>query len=154
MKYIFLSAIISVFVLSSSCKKSKTETGSCSEPQLDCSTILCIAHWNNFDFKLSDKASGTDLVFGSNPRYTTSEVKLFANAARTIEIGITADMANKKFQCMTAINEMYLEVKGTVYNLTATFRKIDCCVSRVKSISIKGTLICDCCPNIVNVPVD
>ena len=154
MKYVFLTAIISVFILSSSCKKSKTETGPCSEPKLDCSLILCIAGWNNFDFKLTDKTSGADLVFGSSPRYTTSEIKLFADAARTVEIGITADMANKKFQCMTARNEIYLEVKGTVYTLNATFRKIDCCVSRVKSISVKGTLVCDCCPDIVNVPMD
>ena len=153
MKYIFLSAIISVFLLSPSCKKSKT--ANCSEPDLDCSSVLCIAHWNYFEFKLTDKKSGTDLVFGSNPRYTTADIKLFLDASRTMPVNINADMTNKKFTCMSARNEMYLEIKGTsVYKLNAGFKAVDCCSDRVKSLQINGTVICDCCPDIVNVPVE
>ena len=153
MKFIFLTAVISVLLSSSACKKSKT--ANCPEPELNCGGISCLVNWDYFDFKLTDKISGADLVFSSNPRYTTSEVKLFADAARTIQITITADVTNKKFQCMTARNEMYLEIKGaTVYKLNAGFKAVDCCSDRVKSLQINGTVICDCCPEIVNVPVE
>jgi len=155
MKYIFLTAIISVLLSSSACKKSKTSN--CSELDLNCSAVLCpaIADWRNFDFKLIDKVSGKDLVFGSNPRYIPSDIKLFFDAALTSQINITIDMANKKFSCMTAKNEMYLEMKGTaVYKLNAGFKAESCCNARVKSLQVNNIVVCDCCANIINVPVD
>jgi hypothetical protein len=122
---------------------------------LNCSGIVCIAHWDYFDFKLTDKASGQDLVFGSNPRYTESDIKLFYDAARKIQITITADTENKKFRCMNARSEMYLEIKGTaVYKLNAGFKAVDCCANRVKSLRVNNILVCDCCADIINVPVD
>lgn len=153
MKYVFLTAVISVIILSSSsCKKPKAVN--CPEPELNCSAILCIAHWDYFDFKLTDKVSGEDLVFGSNPRYTVSDVKLFLDATLTMPVGITANMANKKFQCMSARGEMYLEIKGTiVYKLNAGFKALDCCSSIVKSLVVNSILVCDCCSGIINVPV-
>jgi hypothetical protein len=153
MKYVFLSAIISVLLSSSACKKSRTVN--CAEPELNCAGIMCIAHWDYFDFKLTDKVSGQDLVFGSNPRYTESEVKLFYDAARTIQISITTDTENKKIRCMNARSEMYLEIKGTaLYKLNAGFKAVDCCSNRVKSLQVNNILVCDCCAEIINVPVN
>jgi len=149
MKKVLAAAVI--ILISFACHKSKN----CEGPDLDCSSIRCIAHWYYFDFKLVDKTTGVDIVFGSNPKYTTSDIKLFFDAARTNAIALTADNANKKFSTMTAKSEMYLEIKGTdVYKLTAEFRDNDCCSSSIKVLWQDGAMICSCCNDVIPIGVN
>lgn len=148
MKYII---IISLFLISAiSCKKSKT----CEEPQLDCSGIRCIANLNYFTFRLIN-SSGDDVVFGTNPKYTSADIKLYSDVARAIPIQITFDASVKKIETNSAKEEMYLQISGgNVYKLSATFMKKECCSNTVKTLSQDGNSVCSCCgtsiPLVVN----
>ncbi len=134
-----------------SCEREKN----CEDPNLDCSNIRCFAFLSHFDFKVVDKTNGNDLVFGSNPRYISGDIKLYADAARTNSIHLTIDNTGKKFMTMFATEEMYLEIKGTdIYKLTAGFREVDCCSNRVKTLRVDGLLACSCCIDAIPVPVN
>jgi hypothetical protein len=50
---------------------------------------------DNFDFRLIDKATGTDLVFGTNPKYTANDIKLYYDVGRTIPIQFQLDNNSK-----------------------------------------------------------
>ena len=136
--------ILLVFVsLAFSCKKSKSQ---CDGPDLDCSSIRCIAHWDNFTFRLIDKTTGADLVFGANPKYTASDIKLYSDVGRTFPIQFQLDNNTSTILVMSARQEMYLEIKGTdVYKLTADFISQDCCNSRVRTLWQDGQMVCSCC---------
>jgi hypothetical protein len=148
-----MRVVIAVFVstlLFFSCRKAKN----CEEPKLDCSGIRCFAFWSYFDFRLVDRSTGGDLVFGANPRYTINDIKLFADAARTIPLPLTADNTKKILLTNTAEEEMYLEIKGTdVYKLTAAFKTNDCCSTRVKVLWQDGMMLCSCCTDAISLPV-
>ena len=134
-----------------SCKKSKNQ---CDELNLDCSSIRCIAHWDNFDFRLIDKATGADLVFGANPKYTANDIKLYSDVGRTFLIQFQLDSNSKTILVKTAKQEMYLEIKGTdVYKLTAEFRTETCCSSRVKTLWQDGQMVCSCCPDVISLSI-
>lgn len=140
MRILFVA--ISIIMFFSSCRKTKT----CEGPDLDCKTVLCFAYWNYFDFRLIDKISGEDLVFSANPRYSNNEIKLFADVARSVPIQYTIDNNGKFFHVMNAKQEMYLEIKGTdVYELTASFKPIECCASTINDLWLDGQMICSCC---------
>lgn len=131
-----------------SCKKSKNQ---CNEPDLDCSSIRCIAHWNNFSFKLMDKTTGADLVFGTNPRYTSSDIKLYYDVGRVYPLTLQIDHTSKTISTMTAKPEMFLEIKGTdIYKLTAEFREETCCSDRVTTLWQDGQMVCSCCPDAIS----
>ena len=134
-----------------SCKKSGNP---CVGPDLDCSTIRCIAHWDNFDFRLIDKATGTDLVFGTNPKYTTNDIKLYYDVGRTTPIQFQLDNNSKTIKVITARQEMYIEIKGTdVYKLTTEFRAETCCSSRVKTLWQDGQMVCACCSDAISLSI-
>jgi len=131
------------------CKKSNNCEGS----NRDCSDTMCIAFWSYFEFKLTDKTTGADLVFGPNPKYTTSDIKLYYDAARTFSIGVLVDNSNR-FLVMDAHEEMYLEIKGTdIYKLTAEFRDESCCSRRVKTLWRDGQMVCSCCPDAISLSI-
>jgi hypothetical protein len=144
--------IVLVFVsLAFSCKKTKNQ---CDGPELDCSTIRCIAHWDNFSFKLRDKTTGADLVFGANPKYTSNDIKLYSDVGRTLAIPLDLDNNSKTILAMTAKQEMYLEIKGTdIYKLTAEFRSESCCSSRVKTLWQDGQMVCSCCVDAISLSI-
>jgi hypothetical protein len=107
------------------------------------------------DFKLVDKTSGEDLVFGVNPRYALSDIKIFYDSGRTIPLNFTADNAAKKFATGFTRPEMYLEIKGTtVYKLAAEFKANDCCSNRVKSLTVDNKPVCTCCGDVIAIPVN
>ncbi|HEY5771651.1 MAG TPA: hypothetical protein VIS75_03440 [Chitinophagaceae bacterium] len=134
-----------------SCNKSRNQ---CVEADLDCSTIRCIAHWDNFDFRLIDKATGTDLVFGANPKYAANDIRLYYDVGRTVPIQFQLDNNSKTIKVMTAKQEMYLEIKGTdVYKLTTEFRTETCCSSRVKTLWQDGQMVCSCCPDAISLSI-
>ena len=141
-----------VFVsLAFSCKKSNNQ---CDEPNIDCSSIQCITHTNNFNFKLIDKTTGADLVFSASPRYTASDIKLYYDVGRIYSMEFQIDNNSKTIRTYTARHEMYLEIKGTdVYKLTAEFRAETCCSSRVKTLWQDGQMICSCCSDAVSLSI-
>ena len=134
-----------------SCNKSRNQ---CVEADLDCSTIRCIAHWDNFTFRLMDKTTGTDLVFGANPKYTANDIKLYSDVGRAFSIHFDLDYNSRTILVMSARQEMYLEIKGAdIYKLTAQFREESCCNSRVRTLWRDGQMICSCCPDAISLSV-
>jgi hypothetical protein len=148
MRIVFVILVFVAFTIS--CKKSKN----CEEAQPNCAAVECFAHWDYFDFKLVDKTTGADLVFGANPRYAATDIKLFFDSARTYPINLITDSTNKKLLTMTARQEMYLEIKGTdVYKLTVEFRGQGCCETTVKNLWQDGRMICACCTDVIPLAV-
>lgn len=148
MRILFFILLFSSSFLS--CEKEET----CKDLNLDCSNISCFAFWSYFEFKLVDKTTGSDLIFGTNPRYSFNDIKLFADAAKTIPLNLTKDDSKNWLQTMTARAEMFLEIKGTeTYKLSAEFSANDCCSNHVKSLVIDGFVICTCCTEVIPIPV-
>ena len=153
MKSYLIALLWTVFLFSASCKKSVKSN--CDGPELNCTVIRCVISWSYMDFKLVDKTTGADLIFGANPRYTQADVKIFYDAARTIPLNFTIDNAGKKFSTGFTRNEMYLEIKGTtVYKMNAEFKAVGCCSNRVKSMMINSKSVCTCCGDVIAIPVD
>ena len=133
-----------------SCRKS----GNCDELYLDCSSRECIAYWEYFTFRLMDKTTGADLVFGATPKYTANDIKLYFDVGRTIPIQYQLDNNSKTIKVMTAKQEMYLEIKGTdVYKMTTQFRAETCCSSRVKTLWQDGQMVCSCCSDAISLSI-
>ena len=146
------TTLILVFfvVLVFSCKKSRN----CDGPNLDCSNIRCAAFWSYFDFKLTDKTTGADLVFGNNPRYTANDIKLYSDVGRTMSLPLYFDNTNKIIETMTAKEDMYLVIKGTdIYKLTVSFKSKSCCSNQVGVLWQDGQMVCACCPDGINLAV-
>ena len=146
------TAIIMVFfvALGVSCKKSNN----CDGPNRNCSGIMCVAFWSYFDFRLTDKTTGADLVFANNPRYTANDIKLYSDIGRTRSLYLYFDNTKKVIHTMTANEEMYLVIKGTdVYKLTASFRSKHCCANQVGALWQDGQMVCSCCPDAINLAV-
>ena len=151
MRTFFLVLILSG--LSLSCKK--TKSSACPEPVLNCAGVNCILYNYYFDFRLIDKTTGADLVFGSNPRYSTGDIVLYQDMAQTTPIILIADNSQRLFRTNFAKEEMYLVVAGaTTYKITVEFKAVDCCSSRVKNLSIDNQSLCTCCPDGIGVPVN
>lgn len=152
MRKIYFILVSAGLLMVSACHKSKTT--SCPEPSFDCSAILCVTHHYNFNFTLTDKINGQDLVFSASPRYTPADIKLYRDPARTNPLILQVDSANRKLQCINASEEMYLELKGgTVYHLSAMFDADGCCSSRVKDLQVNNQFVCTCCSEAISVPV-
>ena len=131
-----------------SCNKS---TNHCDELHLDCSSMQCVAYWKYFNFRLIDKITGVDLVFGANPKYTANDIKLYSDVGRTYPMHFDLDYNNRTILAMSARQEIYLEIKGTdIYKLTAQFREESCCSSRVRTLWQDGRMVCSCCPDAIS----
>ena len=139
--------IILVAITIFSCKKpanSNCQDVECKE------NIQCVAHWYIFEFKLLDKNTREDIVFGNNPRCNVSDIKLFSDVARIYPINLYIDSADSKIMAISARPQMYLEIKGTdIYQLTAEFRGDGCCSSRIKNLWQDGKLVCSCCDAVI-----
>ncbi len=153
MKSYVIAILLGISVFSASCKKSAK--ANCDGPDLNCTGVFCIMFWSHMDFKLVDKTTREDLLFGPSPRYTFSDIKIFSDPARTNALALNEDNAAKKIRLGTARAEMYLEIKGTtVYKLTVEFKAEDCCTNRAKSVWIDGKEVCVCCNDVIAIPVD
>lgn len=151
MRKITLVLLIAVLTISS-CKKTKITN--CDEKEIKCDYI-CFVYWRIFEFKLIDKNNGEDLLFGMAPRYTSGEVKLFYDAARTRQAPTTFDNNNKKLVCMMGSEELYLEIKGAkVYKIKAEFRGESCCNGRVKTLKVDNASVCTCCDDVIKIGID
>lgn len=142
-KYIiFLLAITSLFA----CKKSKSDDQGCD--------YVCVMHHYQFNFRLVDKTTGADLVFGNNPRYNAADIKLFFDAAGTYPINVMANTTTKSFETIFGKQTMYLKVGATSYKLDATYRFYDCCASVVETLKTDGVSVCTHCNEIIEIPVN
>lgn len=151
MKKLSLALMLTILLLG--CKKE--DTSSCPDPVLNCAGVNCLLTYYYLDFRVIDNDTSEDLVFGPSPRYSVSDIELFADAAKTVSIPITADNAQKLFKVQQAEPEMYLVVAGaTSYKISADFRKTDCCSYRVKNLKIDDQSICVCCSDAVELKVD
>jgi hypothetical protein len=149
-----LFIVCSLILLSTSCNKSD-KTTQCPEPTLDCASVTCLLRTSIFEFRLVDKASGADLVFGSSPRYTSANIKLYSDAAHTVELPIVIDASAKMIRTVKATSTMYLVISGAkTYKLDADFKNVDCCTTRVKNLTEDGVRRCTCCGDIIDLPVD
>ncbi|MGF2414068.1 hypothetical protein [Ferruginibacter sp.] len=72
---IFTIISICSFVLLS-CKKNKETINNCGSP-IACPDVMCLIAYSSFKFTTTNKTTGSDLVFGSNPTLTPADVKLF-----------------------------------------------------------------------------
>jgi len=143
--------ILAVFLaLSFSCNKSKN----CDKPEPDCSSVNCVHLISTFEFKLVDKTTGADLVFGNNPRYTSADIKIFSDLGRSYPLPLIFDNDKKLIRLVNAKTEMYLVIKTTdAYKLTAEFRTEICCSIRVKTLWQDGEMVCSCCPDAISLSV-
>lgn len=141
--------------LTFSCGKDSNDSAQCAERELECGDVRCIVINNYLDFRLVDNTSGADLLFGESPRYSISDVALYADAARTQPIALTSDPSAKLLKTAFAQGEMTLVIGGTAsYKITADFKKLECCSNRVKNLSVDGRSVCVCCSDAVAIPVN
>lgn len=151
MKNFILLFLASVTLLG--CKKKSTSN--CPEPDLNCGGISCLVYNYHFDFRLVDKTSGADLVFGTSPRYNASDIKLFSDAAKQIPVPVNVDNVNKLFVVTKAKTEMYLEVAvANTYKIIANFKKVDCCSERIKDLNMDNQSVCVCCNDAIELKVN
>jgi hypothetical protein len=149
MKKFFILLFIPVMIIS--CKKARNNK--CDPPELNCADIMCITHNYTFGFRIVDKETGADLVFGSNPRYTTSDIKLYSDASATIPIPLFVDSPNKAIRTSFARPKMYMTLgAGSPIMLDAEFAAVACCASRVQSLKVAGQSICTCCSDVILIP--
>ena len=150
----YLIIILFFCTINFACKKNSTSS-SCDDADINCTGVTCLIQQYLFDFRIVDKITGTDLVFGSSPRYTTGDIKLYADVALTSEIQITADVSSKSFHAIQAKPQMYLVIASTsTYTLSVDFKKIDCCTDRIKNLKSDGQVVCTCCGDIVSIKVN
>jgi len=150
MKKLFYLLLISLLV--NSCEKKSTPN--CPDTEEDCTTIRCLITNYAFNFRVIDKNTGTDLVFGPSPRYNVADIALYQDATHTIPISLTTDAGKKIFTALQATSEMHLVIANTTsYKLNVDFRKLECCLYQVKNLSVNGQSICTCCADAIEVPV-
>ncbi len=129
----------------SSCKKSKDAGSGCAN--LGCS------YSEIFAFRLVDKTTGADVMFGSNPPYTPNDIKLFYDAGRTTPLQFFADSTGK-FIITHIEKDMYLEIKGTdIYKLSVTGLSVTCCGKIIKEMWQDEKLLCSSCAYVISVPI-
>ena len=145
-----ISFIITALIFS--CNKESDKN--CGDPVPDCTGIQCFVNTYNFQFRIVDKNTGSDLVFGNNPRYTINDVHLFADAAHSTPIGLTADGNEKLFRTLDARTQMYLAVGTGNYLVTASFRTLDCCTFIVKDLRLDNQSVCTCCTSVIALGVN
>ncbi|MCX8020652.1 MAG: hypothetical protein N2747_09190 [Chitinophagaceae bacterium] len=123
-------------------------------PSLQCAHVKCIQFWYSFRFKITDKKTGKDLVFDPEARYTANDIKLYADSTLRQTLTLKADTVNKIFNAPLARKRMYLKVNKTVYKLNVNFGLTTCCSARVKDVFLNGKTICQCCADVVSLPVE
>ncbi len=147
----FFLVVIIAGVLFSSCKK---KINSCGELTTNCSDIQCLLFNSVFVFRITDKLTGEELLFGPTARYSITDIKLYTNSTQTFVVPLAIDSTNKKLICNVASEQMYLWVKNKMYTLQASYKSNGCCSRTVKDLSIDNKELCVCCNDVINLPVE
>ncbi|HLP36833.1 hypothetical protein [Lacibacter sp.] len=142
MKHLLLIilASLSLFV---SCKK-KSEQGYQCKTDLICPAVVCVAYWSNLHFTIVDKATGRDLLFGSNPTLTPADIKLYKkqNSPYT-EVPVLVDNDKKRLFTLQAADTMALQIKnGSLQFLVMKkFCADECCARTAVEMKHEGRLL-------------
>ncbi len=138
-----LLIILAILLLVVSCKKKTERTYVCKE-DLICPAVVCVAYWSNLRFAVTDKATGRDLVFGTNPTLTAADVKLFIkqNSPYT-EVPVLIDSVKKQLYTMRAADTMALKIKNEPmqYLLVKKFCSDQCCARTAVEVVQEGNLL-------------
>jgi hypothetical protein len=116
-----LLIILAILLLFVSCKKKTESTYVCKE-DLICPAVVCVAYWSDLRFAVTDKATGRDLLFGTNPTITAADVKLYT---------------------MRAADTMALKIKNEPmqYLLVKKFCSDQCCARTAVEVVQEGKLL-------------
>ena len=138
--FLIILASVSLFV---SCKK-KSEQGYQCKTDLICPAVVCVAYWSNLHFTITDKATGRDLLFGSNPTLTAADIKLYRkqNSPYT-EVPVLVDNNKKRLFTLQAGDTMALQIKNEAlqYLLVKKFCADECCARTAVEIVQEGKLL-------------
>lgn len=137
---LIILASLSLFV---SCKK-KSEQGYQCKTDLICPAVVCVAYWSNLHFTITDKATGRDLLFGSNPSLTAADIKLYRkqNSPYT-EVPVLVDDNKKRLFTLQASDTMALQIKNEAlqYLLVKKFCADECCARNAVEVKQEGKLL-------------
>jgi hypothetical protein len=138
--FLIILASLSLFV---SCKK-KSEQGYQCKTDLICPAVVCVAYWSNLHFTITDKATGRDLLFGSNPTLTAADIKLYRkqNSPYT-EVPVLVDNDKKRLFTLQATDTMALQIKNEAlqYLLVKKFCADECCARNAVEVKQEGKLL-------------
>lgn len=138
-----LLIIVTTLLLFVSCNKKTERTYVCKE-DLICPAVVCVAYWSNLRFAVTDKATGRDLVFGTNPTLTAADIKLFIkqNSPYT-EVPVLIDSVKKQLYTMRAADTMALKIKNEPmqYLLVKKFCSDQCCARTAVEVVQEGNLL-------------
>ena len=138
--FLIILASLSLFV---SCKK-KSEQGYQCKTDLICPAVVCVAYWSNLHFTIVDKATGRDLLFGSNPTLTAADIKLYKkqNSPYT-EVPVLVDNDKKRLFTLQAADTMALQIKnGSLQFLVVKkFCADECCARTAVEVKHEGRLL-------------
>ncbi|QNA44605.1 hypothetical protein [Lacibacter sediminis] len=138
--FLIILASLSLFV---SCKK-KSELGYQCKTDLICPAVVCVAYWSNLHFTITDKATGRDLLFGSNPTLTAADIKLYRkqNSPYT-EVPVLVDNNKKRLFTLQASDTMALQIKNEAlqYLLVKKFCADECCARNAVEVKHEGKLL-------------
>jgi hypothetical protein len=142
MKHPFLIILASLSLMVS-CKK-KSEQGYQCKTDLVCPAVVCIAYWSNLHFTITDKATGRDLLFGSNPSLTAADIKLYKkqNSPYT-EVPVFVDNDKKRLYTTHASDTMALQIRNEPlqYLLVKKFCADQCCARNAVEVVQEGRLL-------------
>ena len=142
MKHLLL-IILASFSLFVSCKK-KSEQGYQCKTDLVCPAVVCVAYWSNLHFTIVDKATGRDLLFGSNPTLTAADIKLYRkqNSPYT-EVPVLVDNDKKRLFTLQASDTMALQIKNESLHFLVVkkFCADECCARNAVEIVQEGKLL-------------
>jgi hypothetical protein len=140
-KFFLLSAVIAL--LMGSCKKNKIVSNNCN-PAIACPDMMCLFFSRSFKFTVTDKTTGSDLIFGSNPVLAPADIKLFirSNASYTPVIFL-ADSTQRSLNTVFARDTMELQIKNDPLKriIVKTFCAKDCCGVIATEIEYDGSLL-------------
>jgi len=138
--FLIILASVSLFV---SCKK-KSEQGYQCKTDLICPAVVCVAYWSNLHFTITDKATGRDLLFGSNPTLTAADIKLYRkqNSPYT-EVPVLVDNNKKRLFTLQASDTMALQIKNESlqFLVVKKFCADECCARTAVEIVQEGKLL-------------
>jgi hypothetical protein len=134
------------------------------KPSLDeeCKGISCFIYYRNLAFRLVNRETGDDLLFGPHASIPPDSVELFADEQlhnRLFKRVVTDTAAGNTYLLNPLIPEVaYLRIARpgaavTVDKLQMDFIGVDCCSARVKTLSLNGQPVCTSCANIINIPI-
>lgn len=142
MKHPFLIILASLSLLVS-CKK-KSEQGYQCKTDLVCPAVVCVAYWSNLHFTITDKATGRDLLFGSNPTLTAADIKLYRkqNSPYT-EVPVLVDNNKKRLYTLHAADTMALQIKNESlqFLVVKKFCADECCARTAVEVKHEGRLL-------------